>query len=79
MDSLVTLILNLFVSLGSSSVTPSCFPSLWIILMLLHIIKCKENNERIKVAIEAAKHINIYTPPTVRGSIVCISQLVCPT
>ena len=64
---------------GSGSVTPSCFLCLWVILTFLNIIKCRENNERIKVAIEAAKHMNIHTPPTVRGSKVCISQLVCPT
>ena len=62
--------------LGLSSVTPSCFPSLWVVLLLLHIIKCKENNERIKVRELAAKHRKTHTPPIVRGSIVYMSQIV---
>ena len=38
-----------------------------------------ENIERIRMVIEAAKHMNMHTPPMVRGSIVCVSHLVCPT
>ena len=42
-------------------------------------MKYMENIERIRMVIEAAKHMNMHTPPMVRGSIVCVSHLVCPT
>ena len=44
-------------------------------------MKYMENIERIRMVNEAAKHMKMHTPPMVRvrGSIVCVSHLVCPT
>ena len=67
---------------GSGSVILSCSLCslyLWVVLSFLNIMKYMENIERIRMVIEAAKHMNMHTPPMVRGSIVCVSYLVCPT
>ena len=61
--------------LGSGSVTTSCLPALWVVISLLHMTKCKENNERIRVRELAAKHRKTHAPPIIRGSIVCMSHI----